>query len=130
MISPNRPEPSPKPGQIDVWPAVIDFMQKATADGAHDQLLVMFGTDALQAFVNDCAERNQIGIAKYGTPLQTGNGRDCDRDLYQELLDGIAYAYQGILESLAARDYDRMCRRTDIFRNLVASAVGLRAELK
>ncbi len=40
-----------------------------------------------------CEERRQLGIARYGTPLQRGNGRDFRTDLLQELLDAAVYAW-------------------------------------
>lgn len=46
----------------------------------------------------DMAERDQIGRAKYGTPLQAFNGRDALMDLYQELLDAVVYLRQLIEE--------------------------------
>lgn len=39
----------------------------------------------------DMAERDQMGLAKYGTRLQPHNGRDFLVDAYQELLDGAVY---------------------------------------
>lgn len=41
--------------------------------------------------VADMIERNAVGTAKYGTPLQAGNGRDSLVDAYQECLDLIVY---------------------------------------
>lgn len=55
----NEPESPPIQGGVDVWPLVIADMR----------------------------ERNEIGKAKYGTPLQANNGRRALVDLYQELLD-------------------------------------------
>lgn len=42
----------------------------------------------------DMAERRDLGIARYGTPLQYGNGRDPWVDAYQEALDLVAYLWQ------------------------------------
>jgi hypothetical protein len=39
-----------------------------------------------------------MGIAKYGTPLQTFNGRDPLIDAYQEALDLAVYLKQAIME--------------------------------
>lgn len=47
---------------------------------------------------DDIEQRRQIGIARYGTPLQPHNGRDALRDLYEELLDGACYIRQAIYE--------------------------------
>lgn len=130
MSSPNRPEPAPKPGQIDVWPEFFLFFQQTTAGGAFSEHVKEYGADAVQSFIDDCYERNQIGIAKYGTPLQTGNGRDCDRDLYQELLDAIAYCFQGVLECDPQRPTDGFPARALMLRQLVSLAIAVRAGLQ
>src|SRR4051812_6134111 len=54
----STPEPAPTAGTGDMWLLVLDDMRA----------------------------RREFGIAKYGTPLQVGNGRDHLVDLYQELL--------------------------------------------
>ncbi len=58
----------------------------------------------------DLQERSNAGIQKYGTPLQTHNGRDAMWDAYQEALDLCVYLRQAILE----RDIDEpeLCNRT------------------
>lgn len=48
--------------------------------------------------IGDMQERDQIGRKKYGTPLQSFNGRDALVDLYQELLDAVVYLRQVIYE--------------------------------
>ena len=68
-----RPEPAPREPTgiaIDVWPAVM----------------------------GDMATRNVFGTKKYGTPLQTFNGRAALVDAYQEALDLVVYLKQQILE--------------------------------
>lgn len=55
---------------------------------------------SIQALVrSDLEERERVGIARYGTPLQPHNGRDALVDLYQELLDACCYIRQLIEES-------------------------------
>lgn len=70
----SRPEPSPVIRSIDpprsVWELVILDMQ----------------------------ERDKTGREKYGTPLQTFNGRDALIDAYQEALDLVVYLRQAIEE--------------------------------
>lgn len=39
----------------------------------------------------DIEERKALGIRKYGTALQSGNGRDMLRDAYEEVLDLAIY---------------------------------------
>lgn len=64
-------EPDPTPNrELAVWPIVIADMQL----------------------------RHEMGIAKYGTPLQPFNGRDALWDAYQEALDLAVYLRQAILE--------------------------------
>ena len=46
----------------------------------------------------DLIERANIGKQKYGTLLQTNNGRDALMDAYQEALDLVMYLRQAILE--------------------------------
>ena len=43
-------------------------------------------------------ERRQVGIERYGTPLQPNNGRDALVDAYQEALDLACYLRQSIAE--------------------------------
>lgn len=46
----------------------------------------------------DIAEREQLGISRYGVGLQGHNGRDALRDLYEELLDACMYLRQVMWE--------------------------------
>jgi hypothetical protein len=48
--------------------------------------------------IADLEVRLQVGIQRYGTPLQSHNGRDALRDLYEELLDACCYIRQLIAE--------------------------------
>lgn len=41
--------------------------------------------------IQDMRERDELGTARYGTPLQTNNGRDHLVDAYQEALDLVVY---------------------------------------
>lgn len=63
-------QPEPKPGQQNVADYVL----------------------------RDIAERIEAGELKYGTKLQTFNGRDALWDAYQEALDLVMYLRQAILE--------------------------------
>lgn len=42
----------------------------------------------------DVARRKQVGVARYGQPLQAHNGRDALRDAYEEVLDLLVYLKQ------------------------------------
>jgi hypothetical protein len=46
----------------------------------------------------DLDEREQVGIQRYGTPLQAFNGRDALRDAYEEALDLACYLRQAMAE--------------------------------
>ena len=48
--------------------------------------------------MEDMRERDQVGRARYGTPLQPHNGRDVLKDAYQEALDLAVYLRQAIYE--------------------------------
>lgn len=41
--------------------------------------------------IADVEARRQLGIKKYGTALQSGNGRDMLLDAYEEALDLVIY---------------------------------------
>lgn len=48
--------------------------------------------------IADMRERDRVGRARYGTPLQANNGRDPLIDAYQEALDLAVYLRQAIAE--------------------------------
>ena len=70
MIRAATPEPRPHKGQQDILPKVIE----------------------------DLRARGIVGRNKYGTTLQTNNGRDALIDAYQEALDLAMYLKQAIIE--------------------------------
>lgn len=75
--SPNTPEPAPKATTgRPVWELVIEDMR----------------------------ERDRMGRAKYGVPLQAHNGRDPLVDLYQELLDAAVYVRQALEERKTTKE--------------------------
>ena len=65
-----KPEPRPTPGRVDVLPEVIKDLQA----------------------------RDKVGTVKYGTTLQSHNGRNCLMDAYQEALDLAMYLKQKLIE--------------------------------
>lgn len=68
-MSLNEHEPDPIPtDERPIWEIVIEAMQ----------------------------ERNQMGTAKHGTPLQVSNGRDSLVDAFQEAMDLTVYLAQEI----------------------------------
>jgi hypothetical protein len=64
------PQPLPQSGRVDVLPFVLEDFQR----------------------------RAEMGKQKYGTLLQTHNGRDPLWDAYQEAIDLVMYLRQAILE--------------------------------
>lgn len=54
--------------------------------------------DVTPQVIADLQDRARRGIAKYGKPLQTHNGRDALWDAYEEALDLVQYLRQAILE--------------------------------
>lgn len=67
-------QPPPKPGREAVTPRLIERLQ----------------------------ERAARGLATYGRPLETGNGRDALADALDECLDMAQYLQQAIMERDAA----------------------------
>jgi hypothetical protein len=57
------------------------------------------GRPSIQGLVRaDLERREQVGVERYGTPLQAHNGRDALRDAYEEALDLACYLRQAIEE--------------------------------
>lgn len=48
--------------------------------------------------IADMRERDGVGRARYGTPLQPHNGRDALKDAYAEALDLAVYLRQALFE--------------------------------
>jgi hypothetical protein len=44
-------------------------------------------------------ERTRLGVERYGSPLMSHNGRDALRDLAEEVVDGVQYATQALMET-------------------------------
>jgi len=55
-------------------------------------------TVVLEHVLSDLRERADFGLQKYGTLLETHNGRNALWDAYQEALDLVMYLRQRILE--------------------------------
>ena len=56
------------------------------------------GVNVGEYVLRDITERMEMGLKKYGVPLQTNNGRSARWDRYQELIDAVMYARQELLE--------------------------------
>jgi hypothetical protein len=54
--------------------------------------------DIQSMVIADIEERRLVGISRYGTALQPGNGRDALRDAYEEAMDLTMYLKQAMVE--------------------------------
>lgn len=80
----------PAAGAVEVGPLVIrDVLIR---DNFHSEAII-------NAVADDFRARIQLGIERYGHPLETHNGRDAALDAYQELLDAAHYLKQLHLET-------------------------------
>lgn len=61
-------------------------------------------TEVERDVLKDIVTRLEADEKKYGVPLTAENGRDADVDLYQELLDAMAYGTQTLLEAKDVKD--------------------------
>lgn len=68
--------------------------------------------------LRDIADRDTIGVERYGTHLQAFNGREPIVDAYQEALDFIVYIRQGIEEY---RQYRAVLKQAVYVLNQVAA---------
>lgn len=54
--------------------------------------------DIQSLVIGDVMRRRQLGIERYGTPVQAHNGRNALLDLYEELIDAAVYCKQLLVE--------------------------------
>ena len=87
-------------------------------DPKRDQQLPTPGELNVQEVLSKAVlERMQYGIDKYGSPLETFNGRDPIRDVWEELVDALTYMTQIRLErgdTLPGMDPGDRVRTTDL----------------
>ncbi|NJK43979.1 MAG: hypothetical protein HC933_06550 [Pleurocapsa sp. SU_196_0] len=95
------PQPTPKPGSKTVLPGVLC------------QLDLRSNVD--QQIHADLVARAKIGKEKYGTMLETNNGRDALIDLQQEALDAVMYAHQYEMECNTGEDWGEWAARHALF---------------
>ncbi len=81
------PNPNSKPA---IWPLVIKDIERVGCGG--------ISTRVRPLLIADMGARHELGIERYGTPLQPFNGRDALIDAYQEALDLCAYMKQAAEE--------------------------------
>lgn len=70
-------QPAPKSGLGDMWRDVITWAK---------------GMGAPESVIARMEARRELGIERYGQPLQAGDGRDTLRETIEETLDQMAYA--------------------------------------
>lgn len=91
-----------QPTQVVTFPTDSDTdYQVPTKTREGDQPLpeVREGGGFIQDLViEDIEARKEVGIRRYGTPLQAFNGRNVDQDLYEELIDATTYLRQRLVE--------------------------------
>lgn len=89
-----------------------------------------------RAVMADLVEREQLGIARYGTTLQTFNGRDALADAYQESIDQTQYLKQALMERDAGtaaawrKAYDAMKAEVVRLGRLLAAAEACYADAR
>jgi hypothetical protein len=79
----DQPAPTPAPAHVD---GVHVAAMRSICMRPIDTWTRAAAIDLLQ-------DRYRLGLAKYGTVLHPGNGRDHLRDLLEELADAVAYAH-------------------------------------
>jgi|SRR5579863_5373763 len=100
------PQPTPTGDGIDV--AVV----------AAERLKAL----GLNEIADDIEARIRLGERKYGTRLKAFNGREPLMDLYQEVLDGINYSQQCVIEGLDPQ--------SNFFNVLVSLAIGIQKAIE
>ena len=79
-------------------------------DAAKREPMPTKGTvDILPLVIEDFKRRDTVGRKKYGTTLQSHNGRDALMDAYQEACDLVFYLRQVIAERDEAEKYLLAC---------------------
>lgn len=85
-------------GDTPVAPAPAQTVPTKQRPGDQPLPVVNDGVFVQDLVIADFEARKAVGIERYGTPLQTFNGRNVDLDLYEELLDATTYLRQKLEE--------------------------------
>lgn len=99
-----QPQPIRTPESTQVVPRVMIHVRNATVGGGYSPQLG-------EAICADIEARLRFGLAKYGHPLETHNGRDALMDAYQEALDCLNYLEQHRIEAVEAYDTTNQATR-------------------
>jgi hypothetical protein len=81
----DQPPPVPQANRRPVWEIVIEHVERRRDEGAYGS------SPAVSLLIADMCGRDEVGRARYGTPLTSGNGRDHLIDALQEQLDACVY---------------------------------------
>ena len=79
-INTPQPPPIPRPDRRPAWELVIEDARQ--------------NPHMTERILDDMANRHAFGVAKYGVPLTSGDGRNHLIDAYQESLDLLVYLRQ------------------------------------
>ena len=98
-------ESVPPVGQVSP-PAEVAATETTTPGAGHDapavskqpQPKASSSPSIWRIVIGDMVERSNVGIQRYGVPLQANNGRDMLVDAYQEALDLAVYLRGAIFE--------------------------------
>lgn len=111
------------------WERVIEFVSTKVAQNPNaDPICVVV--------LKDMQERHDLGVKRYGKPLQAGNGRNHLVDAYQEKLDGIVYLQAWFdehgwnLDELPEITPDHVRELAVIFINSIGEAMQLRRHIE
>ena len=85
--------------------------------------------DVMERFVQDMQARHELGVARYGVPLQPFNGRDPFLDAYQEALDQMVYLMSALYEAQNAGERELAQRVAKLLDRSVGLAYSLLAEI-
>ena len=83
-INTPQPPPIPRPDRRPTWELVIEDARQ--------------NPHMTERILDDMANRHAFGVAKYGVPLTSGDGRNHLIDAYQESLDLLVYLRQELDE--------------------------------
>jgi len=111
----DRPTPPERPRakHVEPWSAVPTVAAEVVTH-VEQPMPTGNGVEVFRVAIAECpsvslakalAERERIGIERYGTTLRTHNGRDVVRDLREELADAYVYLQQVTLEQGVEPDH-------------------------
>lgn len=111
-----RPQPAPvNASGTALWPMIVEELERE-ARACDKPVYALVAADA--------RARHEFGMAKYGVPLVSDNGRDHLADAYQEALDCVVYM-RAARESSGEVDGPL----SDLYRTLLEDAVDVRGAL-